>query len=687
MAVAVEAAVELIQRRPVVAREIDVRGEHRRGFAAVRAEPRELGGRTDLVNAVGVLRRLGLRRAVPGVFARREERRGRDGEDAVFDLLRIGAAEREGAARDNIAVLGKNIGVIAVAERVAVVLIGLDGLAVRAGQRDLDALDRIAGGIGNDELRIVGHLAVHGDGCVRVVADVVVDVHGVEVRADAGIRHAVDRLKRAGRGEHGAEGIAVGEAVRCRLRALGELDVFRDGHGDGGVVHLLVLEQRAFKLRFTGVVRRLEVRRVEYAGDLVHAAEHAAERELDLIAGHDVFLRVGDILSGDGDLRHAHEAVAHAGIVGHLDDDRAAHAAAKIIKRLERHRIASVLARADGGEAGADAGHGAVRSDESVLDGHIARRGDGKVERRVGLVCFIEPGVVVVVPIHGAARRDVRGHVEVHVRVRGAVGHTRAADDDDADALRLRRGVETAVAAGGNAAGRYGNNAFDYRILSVIRADVHAVVVNGDDGVFRAGGDVCPVRSGVAAVHGRDRSIAGHKVPVEVRLDHDVGGIGVDELPVAVSAHARRAGNGLIAGGIEIQLQVGLVAVDRCGAELGEAVGNAVRRRVLAEGEARVRALAQAREPAGLCDVGIVAQTPRVVAVALGNLVFRALRAVAVVPPGGVLNFGGVEVVPLKVQAKRRVLRHRGRQGELRVDREVLISGGVTGTERLVDAL
>ena len=511
---------------------------------------------------------------------------------------------------------------------------------------------------------------MHGDGCVRVVVHIVGNGHSVEVRADAGVGHIVKERKRVGRGVHAAEGIAVGEAVRCRLRALGELHVRGDGHGNGGVVHLLILAERALELRFTGVVRRLEGRRVEDAGDLVHRAEHAAEGELDLIAGHDVFLRVGDVLGGDGDLRHAHETVAHAGIVGHLDDDGAAHAVADLAELSKRHGVASVPARFDGGELGADAVHGVVRGDEGVFNGHIAGGGDGKVERRVGLVRAVEPGVVVVVPIHGAGRRGARSHVEVHIRIRGAVGHARAADNDDADALRLRRRIVTAVRA----------------VAAVVH--VNAVIVNGDDGVFRAGGNVRPVRGGVSAVHGLDRGVAGLKVPVEVRLDHDVSGVGVDELPVTVGAHARRAGNGLIAGGIEVHLQVGLVAFGRLRTEPAEIVGDTVRRGVLIEGEARVRALAQAREPAGLRDVGIVAQTPRVVAVAFGNGVLRIHRAVVVELPAAVgLNFGGVEVVPLEVQAERRVLRHGDGQDDCRVDREGLCTGGVAGAERLVDGL
>ena len=411
------------------------------------------------------------------------------------------------------------------------------------------------------------HVVIHGD--------------GVEVGAHAGIRHVIQEREGVGSGVHAAEGVAVGEAVRRRLLALLEGDVLGDGDGDGGVVHLLVLTQRALVLGLAREVGGLEGGGVEHAGDLVDAAEHAAEGQSDLIAGHDILVPVAGVLRGDGDLGHAHQTIADAAAVGHAEDDGTAHAVAQPVEVGQGHGIAAILTGGDAPEGGNGALHRVVGGDKGVLHLDAAAalhyaEGQGGI-RLAGLVV---PGVVVVVPIHGAGGGSAGGHVEVHIRIGGAVGHNRTAHYDDAHTMGLGGGVQTAVAA------------------VALGVHVHAVIVDGDDGILRAGGNIRPVGGGVAAVHRLDLRVAGGQIPVEVRLHHDVAGIGVDELPVTVGPDAGGAVQHLEAAGIQVHLQVGLVALGGLGAQLAEIVGQAIRGGVITEGEGHVLAGVEAGQPA-----------------------------------------------------------------------------------------
>ena len=598
VAVAVEGCVEVLYRSPLEAGKLDICGELRSGLSVAFGIPCKLGGSADEVHAGAVLLRLGLGLAVPRVCADGGHFCKRDGQNAILNVCRIGRAEGEAAAGAGIAALRQLIGVGAVAKLVAAVSVRLCR-AARPCEGDADALERLAVSVNNSQRGVVKHLAADGNDSVRIVVHGVVDGDCVEVCAHAGVRHAVNVGKRVGGGVHAAVGVAVREGDLGCVAAVLKRDVLGYGDGDVGIVHSLILSERAIELRVCQPIGRLEVGRVEDAGDFVHCAEHAAEGELDLVARHDGLLGVGDVLGRYGDLAHADKTVGNAGVVGHFDDDGAALAVAAGSEARKRYGVASVRTRSRGGE-GADAGcHVVSRGDKRILDRNAAGRIDGEVKSRVLLVRAVEPCVVVVIPLHRAGRGGACLHVEVNVRVRGAVGNSGAADHDDAGALRLRRGEESAVGA------------------IVARIDFNVVVVNGYDGVLRAGSDIGPVFGGVSAADGLYCRVADGDIPMEIRLYHNVSGVGVDNLPMAVGAHARRTVKHLEAAGIEVNLKVCLVAHGGLGAQPAEIVGGADRRRVSRVGKGHFLVRVRAGEPACLRSMGGAAHAVGVVSVRL----------------------------------------------------------------------
>ena len=346
VAIAIESAVELVHGRPVVTGQVDVGGQLGAGAAAVGGKPGQLGGGADLVHAAVVLSGLGLGGAVPGVFTGDRHDGGLDGQDIVLHLAGVSAAQREGAAGQDIAVLGQGVGVGAIAQGVGAVLVGGDGLAVAAQQGNGHAVHGIAVFVGDVQLDGVGGLLIDRDHRVSVVCKIEADGNSVKVGAYAGVSYFVQIRKRTALGIHGTIGVTIRKRVLCGGRAVGEGHILRDGDGDGGVVHPLVLTQRTSKLHFTGIIGRLEGGGVENAGDLIDGAVHTLEAQLHLIAGHDGLAGVGDILAGDRDLGHAHQTVADAGIVGHLDNDGSA-IGTSVVKGGQRHGIAAALASGD----------------------------------------------------------------------------------------------------------------------------------------------------------------------------------------------------------------------------------------------------------------------------------------------------------------------------------------------------
>ena len=686
VASAIESAIEVLHGRPVETGQINIGSQLGAGAAAVGGEPCQLSGRADLVHAVVILGRLGLGLAVPGVFTGLGQNSGLDGQDAVLHIGGVSAAQREAAHGADIAVLHQRVGIGAIAQNIHTVRVGRDRrLAIAAQQGDGHAVHGLAVFIGDVQLDGIGLFLVNRDHSVSVVAQVVRDGNGVEVGAHAGIGHGVQEREGVGGGVHAAEGVTVGKGVLRGSRAVSEGHILRNGDSDGRGIHSLILAGRTLKLGVTGVIGGLEGGGVEDAGDLVDRAVHTLESQLHLIAGHDILAGVGDILAGDRDLGHAHQTVADTGIIGHPDDNRTAHAVAGLIEGGQRYSVVAVSIGGNAGKVGGDlGGHAVVSGDKSVVHIDIAGSRDGEVQRGVRLFRFIEPGVVVIIPVQRAGGGGAGSHVELHFGVGSAVGHASAAHHHDAHALRVGGGEHAAM--GANAVGVSAD---------VQRSDINAVIVNGDDGVISAGGDVRPVSGGVAAVDRLVIRIAPQDIPVEVRLHHDVASVGVDELPVTIGTDTGRIGDGLEAGGIQVDLQVGLVtACDRT-AQLAEIVRETVSGRAVKV--QRDTAVVNIGQPAGTGHMVVVAETPGVVAVALGDSVggFLGLAVPADRPAVGIgdilfavgRDFRGVEVVPLEVQAEGGVSRNRDRQVCRDVEGHQLGTRIGAGAEGLVDVL
>ena len=347
VASAIESAIEFGQRRPVEARQIDIGGQLGAGAAAVGGEPCQLRAGADLIDAVGILGRHSLGGAVPGVFTGLGQNSGLDGQDAVLHIGGVSAAQREAVHGADIAVLHHRVGVGAIAQDIHAVRVGGDRrLAIAAQQGDGHAVHGLAVFIGDVQLDGIGLFLMNRDHSVSVVRKIEADGNSVKVGAHAGVSHFVQIRKRTALGIHGTIGVTIRKRVLCGGRAVGEGHILRDGDGDGGVVHPLVLTQRTSKLSFTGIIGRLEGGGVENAGDLIDGAVHTLEAQLHLIAGHDGLAGIGDILAGNRDLGHAHQTVADAGIVGHLDNDSTA-IGASVVKGGQRHGIAAALASGD----------------------------------------------------------------------------------------------------------------------------------------------------------------------------------------------------------------------------------------------------------------------------------------------------------------------------------------------------
>ena len=675
MVFAVKAAVELVgaaaDRSPVEAGEIDIVAEHgadRRLTAVDRIrEPLQLRAGLDLIDAVDGCRH----RTVAAVPVRIAELLQRDLLRELVGLGPVRTAQREAAHGAGIAVLAAQIAVGAEIERIAAVRIRRDQLAGAVAQLQR-RIQRRAAFIAGFHSHGEDDRAADRNPHVRIMVHVVVDRYGVEVRADAVVRHVVEEGKRVRGGIHVAEGEAVRRRDIGHVLAVRKADVLRERELQRAVVHLLVLAERALDLGAVHIVGRLEVRRVEHAGDLIDRAEHAAEGQADLIAGlEDRLVGEGRICHRDRDLRRAHKAVGNAArIIRHAQDDRAALAVAERLQCGQRDGIAAVL-RGERGVLAQGGDHVVRRRHERIF--HAARALEREGQHRGLLVRVIVPGIVVVVPVGGTGRRCADGDVVINICVQRTGGRRRAGHDDHAHALRGRRREVAAVGAVGIA-------------VAVHRTSFDRVVADRDDGILRAGGDVRPVGRRVATVHGHDIRVAGQRRPVEVGLDHNVARVGVDELPVAVGAHASRAVKGQIAPRVEVDLDVALIALARLRAELAEIVAEPVGLQAV-PGQRQGRIAAGTAEPAGPGHIALAAHAPGVVAVALGNLVDRRLRAAVHGPAVHGFHFGGVEVVPLEVEAELRVRRDRHGQLHRRVDRTVLGARPVAGLEGLVDAL
>ena len=200
--------------RPFVTGQIDVgrqdAGDLRAAAVDLLGKPSQLCAGADEVNAVFAGLRLGRGLAVPSVF-RRLAHGELDGDHAVFDLLCVGGPELKGTTGADIAELLDGVGVGAVAELIGTVSFRRQELVIAVLERGSEVFEHVAVFIHGDELDAVVDLPVDLDRNIRQAAGNKADVDRGEVRADAGVGHIVQRIKRAGSGVHTAGDIAVGD--------------------------------------------------------------------------------------------------------------------------------------------------------------------------------------------------------------------------------------------------------------------------------------------------------------------------------------------------------------------------------------------------------------------------------------------------------------------------------------------
>ena len=200
--------------RPFVTGQIDVgrqdAGDLRAAAVDLLGKPSQLCAGADEVNAVFAGLRLGRGLAVPSV-SRRLAHGELDGDHAVFDLLCVGGPELKGTTGADIAELLDGVGVGAVAELIGTVSFRRQELVIAVLERGSEVFEHVAVFIHGDELDAVVDLPVDLDRNIRQAAGNKADVDRGEVRADAGVGHIVQRIKRAGSGVHTAGDIAVGD--------------------------------------------------------------------------------------------------------------------------------------------------------------------------------------------------------------------------------------------------------------------------------------------------------------------------------------------------------------------------------------------------------------------------------------------------------------------------------------------
>ena len=681
MALAIEDAfigTALANHRPAVARQIHVRCQRRanRGLATIDrlGKPGQLRAGTNLIHAALVALGLGNRHAVPGIFRRLLQRHPLGHH--VFLVRRIGGAEGKAAVGHNIAGLLNLVVVNAVIQVSEQSVLHGQLAAVGVGQHQGRALQCVTVIILRHQAHIIKHLAADRRGYIRQMADVEIHSHRVEIGSHAGIRHAVQVCKRVRRSIHGAEDIAVGERILCRLRAIGKFQILRNGDGNGAVIHPLILTQLAAVLLLAGRIAQIERGGVENTGNLVDCTIQAVEGQRGLIARHQRFAGVGGVRHGHGHLRRTNQAIGHAGFVGHAQNHRAAQPIAQGTQFPQAHRIATILS-GHGPPIGHRYLHIVARGHQGIRHLHFAGGRDAKVQHRVLVRLIVEPGVIVVVPVHRAGGHRAHCHMEVHIGIRraaGLIGH-----HHHAGTLRVGGREQAAMAA------------------VVFGGNMNGIIVDRQNG-GAVGGDIRPVFPGVAAIHRCNRGIAGQHRPVEIRLQHDIAGIGIDDLPVAVHPHPLLLANHPITAGIQIDHQIRFVPGRDCRSQIAKIVQMCFLGRIFAEGEAEFLAVTAHRaDPAGAGHLfaGGIPKPPGVVAVALADHVSIGLGTVLVVvaalrPIGRAalrLHLGGIEIIPLEVQAEGGILRHGGLQLHCRIDAHCTGGGGGAGLVGSVDIL
>ena len=207
----------------------------------------------------------------------------------------------------------------------------------------------------------------------------------------------------------------------------------------------------------------------------------------------------------------------------------------------------------------------------------------------------------------------------------------------------------------------------------ILRIHVDTVIPCGDHRILCAGRHVRPVVTGITAVDSGKGNVAGEYIPVEVRLNDNIGRIAADQLPEAVSPQAGRTVQHLVAGGIQTHLDIRLITGSRACTQTAAVMGDAL-------GIVGVKAIVKGQGKAvglflniallvetGACHMGRVAETPSVeigtrhaVTCLSLDLVGGGFCAITVVLPiDDRLHHSGVEVVHLAVEVKGGVRGHR----------------------------
>ena len=663
--------------RPVVAGQVNITRQRTvDGIAPavdLRRKPSQLRCGTNLIHAVG---QSGLRLggAVPCAGSRGRQRNDL-GQHTAGHISLVCAAQVEAAVDIVAAGAEHRIGVSAVGQ-VLILAVAVGGMDIACGIRQRHS-GRGGGGIGNIQLQL--EVIARSDLHIHIGETVQAEVHRdrVEVRAHAGIRHFVQGGERIRRRVHGAVGITVGE-LNIGGAAGAKVHIRRDCQLQLSLIHLLILGDIGLIGRIADGIEQVVGSGVENATVFVNAPVAAIEGKRHLIAGHNLrLLGIGGVGDRGGHFGHTSQTVGGAGAIMHLDD----HSTASQPSFAEAQETCVILAagiRRQGGPAGKIAHHSVlVRGDNGVLNRRCAAAGHREVQSGSGVVTQIEPVVVVIIPRRRARRTqavgiigDIGFCIAVFGRIIGKHEHT--------GARGIGGRVEAAVGA----------------VLVSGRIDIQRLIVHGNDSCA-IGCDIQPVALGIAAVRYIDRALLAQHFDLELGLDHDVHGIAVNDLPQTVGADTLRSlFRVLIAGGIQIRLDLGLVTGLGNGAKVVELVIVLIRAISTVEGEGLGEVGRIALEPTGLGDIvrhtrAIVLQTPGVVGIALADFVGQSLCAGSSVSFSLSSRIDGlrVEVIILEVERKICVVgnrrSHRYRLGE----RQILGNYRVPRSSRIIDRL
>ena len=432
-----------------------------------------------------------------------------------------------------------------------------------------------------------------------------------------------------------------------------------EGTGDGELQHggvhpLVLLGTSQYQISLRGGIGNIQFLRIKRTSHLIDAAIQAVEGHTHRIAGSEGIAGVGDILQRRRDLGHPHQPVADAGVVGHLDNNGAALAVAQAVEGGQRNGIAAVGA-GSGGVLGHGGLHSLIGRHKGIFHSYLAGTADREVQGGGGVLCAIEPCIKAVVPLVGAGAAVALDGVIAHIRLGSTVLGARTGHHRHGHALGAGGGEQ---AAGSGV---------------ILRIHVDTVIPCGDHGILRAGRHIRPVIAAVAAVDSGKGNVAGDHIPVEVRLDNDIGHIAADQLPEAVSPQAGRTVQHLVAGGIQTYLNVRLITGSRACAQTAAVMGDTlsvVGVKAIVKGQGKAVGLflnIALLVETGACHMGRVAETP---CVEVGtrhaalrcplDLIGGGFCAITVVlPVDHRLHRSGVEVVQLAVEVKGGVRWHR----------------------------